>query len=184
MKDVLKQMYQIYSATTTSGLALDFLEPGDAGRLFVGHFTTLGRLDKTFSAVMKELTEKFCDNLTSVADTFEVVENYDKFLGALRSLAPQLQKEFPDYDVLSVPEALLVDPAFADISWHNDVCPSFKVEATGETIFVDFPRHQADRRESQDAESPRFVVYRSDDHEDIVLETNVWSKVEKHVAGG
>jgi hypothetical protein len=63
--------------------------------------------------------------------------------------------EFPDYD-----DTLTLPNAWQDISWHNDVCPSFE-SRTGQNAFVIFCDYKnPDKREIQNA--PRFVVYLED----------------------
>lgn len=50
--------------------------------------------------------------------------------------------EFSDFDLASLPAEC--GTLFKDISWHNDSCPSFEVDAMTEvTLYVDYPDHQA-----------------------------------------
>ena len=64
------------------------------------------------------------------------------------------QSEFPDFtDMPAIPEN------WDDISWHNDICPSF-ADATGNfLLFVDYA--DVNKREFQGEK--RFAVYHCDE---------------------
>lgn len=59
--------------------------------------------------------------------------------------------EFPDFDPATMPA---IPSGFDDVSWHNDMCPSFLNEAAGLIIFVDY----VDCKEREFPEIPRFTL--------------------------
>lgn len=71
-----------------------------------------------------------------------------------------LAKEFPDFDLSSLPE---VPAAWSDESWHNDACPcflvgTFKHDGNDERkvyAYIDY----AEPQEREIPESPRFNLH-------------------------
>ena len=96
------------------------------------------------------------------------------------TLAPvNIASQFPDYPTASLPP--LWD--WEDVSWHNDVCPSFR---KGDLlVWVDWP----DPREREDFDGRRFILCRLDDEgclppdEAPLLETDNWEEVLALVGG-
>jgi hypothetical protein len=65
-----------------------------------------------------------------------------------------------------------------DVSWHNDVCPSFHAKGETVRIFVDYP--DGDLREYP--EHKRFSAYKNDVKSmtpigDSLIETDNWSEL-------
>ena len=66
---------------------------------------------------------------------------------------PRIPREFPDYDLATLPALL---DGMEDVSWHNDICPSFRYGSL--LIFIDYA-------ETEDRECPdqdRYTVLRLD----------------------
>jgi hypothetical protein len=85
--------------------------------------------------------------------------------------ASDYRVEFPGFsDMPAIPAG------FVDVSWRNDLCPSFLNEAAGIILFVDF----ADPAYRECSETPRFSASRWDcGNTGIVLfETDDWAVVE------
>lgn len=59
--------------------------------------------------------------------------------------------EFPDFPEADMPG---IPAGFTDISWRNDVCPSFSNDAAGLVVFIDF----LDKPRREFPESERFTV--------------------------
>jgi hypothetical protein len=93
---------------------------------------------------------------------------------------PQWKEEFPDFPDADMPP--LVE-GLEDISWHNDVCPSFSSEALGVYLFVDYAN--AARREFP--EGPRFrlseYVGEGEGPGNEIVETDDWDEVLAAIAG-
>jgi hypothetical protein len=79
--------------------------------------------------------------------------------------------EFPDFDL-----DVAIPPGWADISWHNDVCPSWAT-GTGWKVFVDY-RGEADREFPY---MPRFTIVHDPemhpDAKDYAVRTDSWDRV-------
>lgn len=84
-----------------------------------------------------------------------------------------LRYSFPAYKVETLPE---IPEGFLDMSWRNDMCPSFVNEALNLTIWVDF--ENPDDRE--DPELERFMLCKSEDDGDgpvIIISTNDYNAI-------
>lgn len=66
------------------------------------------------------------------------------------------QIEFPDYPAADAPE---LDSGWQDVSWHNDICPSWFNPTLGAYLFADYV--EIELREFLDSE-PRFTVRYAD----------------------
>lgn len=81
--------------------------------------------------------------------------------------------EFPDFDPTTMPS---IPEGFADVSWHNDACPSFHNKAIGLVLFVDY----VDARNREFPETPRFLLCACDAEgapEDTLLASEYWAEV-------
>lgn len=89
---------------------------------------------------------------------------------AMTKTTTLLVKEFPDYDVATLP---VIPVGFVDSSWHNDACPSF---AKGDLqLYVDYADPAA--RECG-ADAPRFVLVKgdpSDGSTKMLAASNEWA---------
>lgn len=84
--------------------------------------------------------------------------------------------EFPDFDTTTMPD---IPEGWADISWHNDTCPSFRT-FTGFQVFVDF----LDPELREYPEGFRFTVHADAevvDGNEVLFETNEWPHVLEYV---
>jgi len=87
------------------------------------------------------------------------------------------REEFPDFDPATLPT---IPAGWADISWHNDACPSFDTGA-GKFVYVDY----ADATLREWPESKRFIVMLDPevrDGGDVLLATDDWSAVLAEIA--
>lgn len=87
--------------------------------------------------------------------------------------APLYMIAFPDFPASDLPT---IPAAFADTSWHNDVCPSFTSDVLGLTLWVDYAA--AAKREHPD--TPRFSVTPQDHGVEVSgesFESDDWSEV-------
>lgn len=86
---------------------------------------------------------------------------------------PLYKKAFPDFGDLDVQ----IPDGFKDISWKNDVCPSFLDEENGIRIWVDYL--DSDMREIDGR--PRFLVQNYDiiegESKETLLETDDFDAV-------
>jgi hypothetical protein len=88
---------------------------------------------------------------------------------------PQYQREFPRFGEMDVP----IPSGWEDSSWHNDICPSFRVrldEAYALRIAVDFK----DPNEREHSHGHRFSLdlYDKDEEwQETILTTDDWDKV-------
>jgi len=89
---------------------------------------------------------------------------------------PLMAKEFPEFDQSTLP-AIPTD--WIDNSWHNDVSPSFVIEAARVRVFI----NEANESEREIA-GERFHVLSTDDAtlDHNFLSTNDWWRVLKCVA--
>jgi hypothetical protein len=58
------------------------------------------------------------------------------YIRPLASAAPLWQREFPDYPADAMPA---LPEGWTDQSWHNNACPSFLHDASGLSLWVDYP---------------------------------------------
>lgn len=92
------------------------------------------------------------------------------------SLTKGFRAEFPDFDPASMPT---IPDAFEDTSWHNDSCPSFRSEALGLELFVDYLDPAL--REFPEMEE-RFTLHHWDDGQgDLIVGASDWAKVEEAI---
>lgn len=66
--------------------------------------------------------------------------------------------EFPGYDV---PDAVEDEPGVEDVSWHNDICPSFTFAAVAELGLVDlrlWVEHPDPEQREAGPNAPRYAV--------------------------
>lgn len=89
-------------------------------------------------------------------------------------LAPvNIASQFPDYPLDSLPAMW----EWEDMSWHNDVCPSFRKGNL--LVWVDWP----DPRERENYDGRRFTLCRLDPNtglpaeNSVILETDDWTEV-------
>jgi hypothetical protein len=75
--------------------------------------------------------------------------------------------EFPEYELSTLPT---IPSHWKDISWHNDVCPSW--QAGNMQVFIDFEQQEAREYDIDD----RFRVCDADDHE-LLFSSNNWETV-------
>jgi hypothetical protein len=87
---------------------------------------------------------------------------------------PKWKVEFPDFDD-EPPAAWLAEHSFEDVSWHNDVCPSWLCDVF--TLYVDY----ADPEKRDHPEAARFSLH---DEERTVLTTDEWLDVRAFVEDG
>lgn len=83
------------------------------------------------------------------------------------------ETEFPDYPAGTMPS---IPAGFEDISWHNDVCPSFEHKAHGLRLFVDYPDDSM--RELPGGE--RFTLYpinEAGEQGEVLIETSAWDEM-------
>ena len=84
-----------------------------------------------------------------------------------------VRNQFPDYPIISLPDL----EGWEDMSWRNDVCPSFW--RNDFLVWIDYP----DPREREDFEGCRFIVCRLDFDGCLLvgsatlLETDDWTEV-------
>jgi hypothetical protein len=84
-----------------------------------------------------------------------------------------VRSEFPDYPFETLPSLW----EWADVSWHNDTCPSFK--RGFQLVWTDYP----DPREREDFGGRRFILCRLDDEGCLpvdgatLIETDDWAEV-------
>jgi hypothetical protein len=72
---------------------------------------------------------------------------------------PLWQREFGAR--AGVPDGITCDARLIDISWHNDICPSFVVAGCGDDVDEELPRLWVDFERADDRETPsapRFMV--------------------------
>lgn len=84
--------------------------------------------------------------------------------------------EFPDFDATTMPD---IPEGWADTSWHNDTCPSFRT-FTGFQVFVDY----SDPTQRELPDRPRFTVHADPevvDGNEVLFETNDWQQVLEYV---
>lgn len=60
--------------------------------------------------------------------------------------------EFPDFPAADMPT---IPAGFEDVSWHNNMCPSFASDAFGLEIWIDFANPA---KREYEGEYPRFSV--------------------------
>ena len=83
-----------------------------------------------------------------------------------------VRNQFPDYPIISLPDL----EGWEDMSWRNDVCPSFC--RNDFLVWIDYP----DPRERENFDGCRFIVCGLDaegclDYESTLLETDDWTEV-------
>jgi len=86
------------------------------------------------------------------------------------------KEEFPDFGKLDVE----IPKGFEDISWHNDVCPSFYNEEYGVRLWVDYKLPQ--QREMP--ERYRFALTATDEHGEFtsgIYETDSYEEILKEL---
>jgi len=88
---------------------------------------------------------------------------------------PLMASEFPDFDQSTLPE---IPADWVELSWHNDVCPSFGIGDTERAflhVFIDYPNQ--DERElgierfalsAVDADGDWTDLLRTDDWEAVL----------------
>lgn len=69
-------------------------------------------------------------------------------------------EEFPDFPADTMPA---IPEGWADVSWHNDTCPSFETR-NGLTVFVDY----ADASLREFPEAPRFSIQQTFSRDDMM----------------
>jgi len=79
--------------------------------------------------------------------------------------------EFPDFSAGDMPA---IPEGFEDLSWHNDVCPSF--ERNGLKLWVDYLN--PNRRELK---GKRFTLTHGDDAV-LVFATDEWVEMSRQIA--
>ena len=85
------------------------------------------------------------------------------------------KEEFPDFDPADMPA---IPAGFDDVSWHNDMCPSFLNERAGLIIFVDY----AEPAKREFPECPRFSVATWDNGAcETTMDSEEWADVLAHV---
>lgn len=86
------------------------------------------------------------------------------------------RKEFPDFDPATMPT---LPQDFEDVSWGNDLCPSFLNEVAGLIIFVDY----ADPAKREYPDGRRFSLSPWDNGPayEGVIESDDWAEIEAAV---
>ena len=81
-------------------------------------------------------------------------------------------EEFPSFPEGAIPA---IPEGFEDVSWHNDVCPSFKNDALSLTIYVDYP--DPNMRELESAAHFMLVGEHDEGLTEILCETDHWHNI-------
>lgn len=90
--------------------------------------------------------------------------------------------EFPEFDPQTMPE---IPAGWEDISWHNDVCPSFQVgnpDGIWFRVWIDFEK-EAEREFPQSR--TRFAIDRLDEvsgDEETLMQSDDWAEIVAKVA--
>lgn len=64
---------------------------------------------------------------------------------------PQYKQEFPRF---KLPKGVTIPKGFEDISWHNDVCPSFSNVEKNIVLYIDYD----DLEEREEPEGKQFTL--------------------------
>lgn len=86
----------------------------------------------------------------------------------------RMAREFPEFDQSALPA---IPAPWADISWHNDTCPSFE-PVEGVSVFIDF----ATPEDREVPDRPRYTVYSPGEDDVVGYHTDDWTEVLAHVA--
>jgi hypothetical protein len=79
--------------------------------------------------------------------------------------------EFPDFPGSDMPP---MPQGFDDTSWHNDACPSYRSEALGLVVFIDYVDHA--KREMPEY-GVRFILLADDDSCHEIAASDEWSEI-------
>jgi hypothetical protein len=79
--------------------------------------------------------------------------------------------EFPTFPALDV----AIPAGFVDVSWHNDVCPSFLDESRRMKLWIDFP--ESEMREFPDGKRLTLTRVDENDEEETIIHTDDYAEV-------